>query len=58
MCGQLRDEEKFCDFVDIVNSADRMRRKKAKTAKDPQIDKALFLVFQLQIHPVIYMLIT
>ena len=30
--GQLKDKEKLHDFVDMVNSTDGMKRKKARTA--------------------------
>ena len=43
--GWLRKEWKLRDFVDTVNSTDRMKGKKARTAKDPQHDKAVFTRF-------------
>ena len=38
-----RMAEKLHDFVDIVNFNDRM--KKARIAKDPQLDKVVFTWF-------------
>ena len=41
--GRLTDGEKLHDFIDMVNSTDQMKRKKTRTAKDPQLDKAVFI---------------
>ena len=40
--GWLKDEEKLKDFVHTLDESDGMKRKKAKTAKDPELDKAMF----------------
>ena len=39
--GWLRDEEKSCDFEDVVDSTVWMERKTARNAKDPQLDKVV-----------------
>ena len=33
--GWLRDEEKYCDFVDAADSTDWMKRKRAKLCQRP-----------------------
>jgi len=43
--GWLKDEQKLRDFVDTVDSTDGMKRKKARTANDPELDKAVFTWF-------------
>jgi len=37
-CGLIWDEQKMCDFVNTVDSSDGMKRKKARTASDPELD--------------------
>ena len=34
--------KKLHDFVDTIDSTDGMKRKKARTANDPELDKAVF----------------
>ncbi len=43
--GWIRDEKKMRDFVDTVDSSDGMKRKKARTANDPELDKAVYSWF-------------
>jgi hypothetical protein len=43
--GWIKDEPKLRDFVDVVDSTDGMKRKKARTANDPDLDKAVFTWF-------------
>ena len=43
--GWWKDKENLCDFVHTVDSTVRMKRKKARTAKDPQLDKVVFRWF-------------
>ena len=43
--GWIKDEQKLRDFVDTVDSSDGMQRKKARTANDPELDKAVFSWF-------------
>ena len=38
--GWLKDEQKLHDSVDIVDSTDGIKRK-ARTANDPELDKAV-----------------
>ena len=38
VCEWLKDEERLHDSVDAVDSTDRMKRKNARTAKDPQLE--------------------
>ena len=45
ICEYLRDKEKLHDFVDKVDSTDQMKRIKATTAKDPQLDNVNFKWF-------------
>ena len=40
VCGQLKD-----DFVDTIDPTDGMKRKKTRTANDPELDKAVFTWF-------------
>ena len=42
--GWLKEFE-WHGFVCIVNSTDQMKEKKARTAKDPKLDKAFFSCF-------------
>ena len=35
-------QQKLKDFVHTLDESDGMKRKKAKTAKDPQLDQAMF----------------
>ena len=39
--GWLKDVQKLYDFVDTIDCTDGMKRKKARTANDPELDKAL-----------------
>ena len=43
--GWLREKEKLHDFADTPDSTDWMKRKKARTTKDPQFDMAVFIWF-------------
>ena len=50
--GWLRDEEKLRDFVDLVDSTDRMKRKKAKNCvRDPELDKVVCRWFVKERQP-------
>ena len=64
----LSHDENLHNSVDKVNATDQMKRKKSRTARDPQPDMvffrcfapqltALFRVFKLRNNVVIYMLI-
>ncbi len=41
----LKDEQKLRDSVDTVEATDGMRRKKARSPNDPELDKAVFTWF-------------
>ena len=43
--GWLKDEQKQCNFVDTVDSSEGMKRKKARTANSPELDKAVLTWF-------------
>ena len=36
----IKDEQKLRDFVDTIDYTDGMKRKRARTASDPELDKA------------------
>ena len=46
--GWLKEEQKLCYFVDTVDSTDGMKRKNARTANDPELDKVVFTWFVKQ----------
>lgn len=41
----VKDESKLCDFVHTVDEIDRMDRKRARTAKNPTLDSAMYTWF-------------
>ena len=45
VCRWLKDKEMLCDFVDMVQSSDGINRRKTRTAKEAQPDKAVFTWF-------------
>ena len=56
--GSLKDKEKLCDFVYMVDSTDGTRRNKI-TAGDPQLDNAVFTWFvkERQSGPTVFLVI-
>jgi len=45
LCGLIRDEHKMLDFVNIGDSNDGTKRKKARTAGDTDLNRAVYSWF-------------
>ena len=43
--GWLKDEEKLREFSTSLDGSEGLKRKRVKTAKDPELDKAVFTWF-------------